>query len=406
LKRKPVLTIFYQFNPWHSTIGGIQSLIGNFIKYAPSEFEVRLVGTGVDKIQPTLEWQVTEFAGKEISFLPLLNISNDNVRSFIPTTIKYTSALMGRCFASDFMHFHRLEPTFASRNWLGEKTLFIHNDIQTQVLGKGDRKAIGWRQFPAAYFAMERYLLPQFREILSCNSNAVKFYQERYPLLKERVAYVKNTYDDAVFYPLSKEERDINRRELARKLGLAETTRFILFAGRLHPQKDPLLLVRSLAALNERDVHLLIAGDGELAGDIRSEIAWLGQSKRVTMLGSLPAPEVAKLHRLSNVCVLTSKYEGLPLVVLEALASGTPVVTTKCGETPNFLTPESGIVCSESTVQGVASALAKVLKHPESFLSDSCLKVVSPYAASKVVNNIYTDMFKRWEMKQKISLLC
>jgi glycosyltransferase involved in cell wall biosynthesis len=225
-------------------------------------------------------------------------------------------------------------------------------------------------------------------------------------LLKERVAYVKNTYDDAVFYPLSKEERDINRRELARKLGLAETIRFILFAGRLHPQKDPLLLVRSLAALNERDVHLLIAGDGELAGDIRSEIAWLGQSKRVTMLGSLPAPEVAKLHRLSNVCVLTSKYEGLPLVVLEALASGTPVVTTKCGETPNFLTPESGIVCSESTVQGVASALAKVLKHPESFLSDSCLKVVSPYAASKVVNNIYTDMFKRWEMKQKFSLLC
>lgn len=399
MKRKPVLTIFYQFNPWHSTIGGIQSLIINFIKYAPSEFELKLVGTGIDANQSKLKWQVTEFAGKEISFLPALNLHNDNVRSLIPTTIKYTQALIGSSFESDFMHFHRLEPTVASLNWQAHKTLFVHNDIQTQILGSGDPKAIGWRHFPAAYLAMERFLLPQFSEVLSCNSNAVKFYQERYPLLKERVAYVKNTFDDEIFYPLSRQEKDAKRRELAQKLGLAESTRFILFAGRLHPQKDPLLLVRSFAALQEPDVHLLIAGDGELVSNVRSEIAWLCQSKRVTMLGSLPGEEIAKLHRLSNVCILTSKYEGLPLVVLEALASGTPIVTTKCGETSNFLTPESGIVCSQSTVQVIASALTEVLKYPENFLPENCVKVASPYAASKVLQNIYTHMFQKWEMK-------
>ncbi|NEO61240.1 MAG: glycosyltransferase family 1 protein, partial [Moorea sp. SIO4G2] len=41
--QKLILTIFYQFNPWHSSIGGIQTVIRSFIKYAPSEFEVRLV---------------------------------------------------------------------------------------------------------------------------------------------------------------------------------------------------------------------------------------------------------------------------------------------------------------------------------------------------------------------------
>jgi glycosyltransferase involved in cell wall biosynthesis len=397
--KKPVLTIFYQFNPWHSTIGGIQTLIRNFIKYAPDEFEVRLVGTGVD--DAVLKWQKTEFAGRKIDFLPLLNLQNDNIRSLIPTTVKYTTALMKCNFASDFMHFHRLEPTFASKSWQGEKTLFVHNDIQTQILGQG-RNTIGWRRFPSAYFAMERYLLPQFQQVLSCNSDAVGFYQERYPELKERIDYVKNTYDDGVFSALSREERNANRCELAGKLKLPETTRFILFAGRLHPQKDPLLLVRSFAALNEPDVHLLIVGEGELATDIKTEISGLGQTQRITMLGSLNMREVAKLHRLSSVCVLTSRYEGLPLVVLEALASGTPVVTANCGETPKFLTPQNGIVCSQSTPETIASALAEILRSPEKYPATACVETASSYAASKVVGDIFQQMFDRWELRHQL----
>jgi glycosyltransferase involved in cell wall biosynthesis len=401
LKQKPVLTIFYQFNPWHSTIGGIQTLIRNFIKYAPDEFEVKLVGTGVD--DATFKWQKAEYAGKEISFLPLLNLENDNIRGFIPTTVKYTAALMKCNLASDFMHFHRLEPTFVSKKWQGEKTLFVHNDIQTQVLGKGDRATIGWRRFPSAYFAMEKYLLPQFHQILSCNSDAVNFYQQRYPDLKERIEYVKNTFDDGVFFAQSREERNANRLELANQLQLPENTCFILFAGRLHPQKDPLLLIRSFAALNEPNVHLLIVGDGELATDIKTEISWLGQTQRITMLGSLPMAEVAKLHRLSHACVLTSKYEGLPLVVLEALASGTPVVTTNCGETPKFLTNENGIVCSQNTPKTIASALAEILRHPEKYPATACVQTASYYAASRVVTDIYGQMLKRWELRHHLS---
>ncbi|WP_041740222.1 glycosyltransferase family 4 protein [Calothrix sp. PCC 6303] len=416
--QKPVLTIFYQFNPWHSTIGGIQTLIRNFIKYAPDEFEVRLVGTGVDDVP--LKWQKAELSGREINFLPLINLQNDNIRGLIPTTVKYTAALMKCNFASDFMHFHRLEPTFASRSWQGEKTLFVHNDIQTQVLGKSDgdkhslpsgkpyrgaehRATIGWRRFPSAYFAMEKHLLPQFQQILSCNSDAVKFYQQRYPDLTERIGYVRNTFDDGVFYTLSREERNAQRCELAKQLKLPETTRFILFAGRLHPQKDPLLLVRSFAALNEPDIHLLIVGDGELATDIKTEISRLGQTQQITMLGSLPMGEVAKLHRLSDACVLTSKYEGLPLVVLEALASGTPVVTTNCGETPKFLTTENGIVCSQNTPETIASALTEILKYPEKYPATACVQTASSYAASRVVIDIYGQMFERWKLRHHLS---
>lgn len=396
---KPVLTIFYQFNPWNPTIGGIQTLIGNFIKYAPNEFEVRLVGTGTDIGQTMKGWQEAEFAGREISFLPLLTIENDNVRGRIPTTVKYASALLGRCYASDFMHFHRLEPTLATWNWRGDKTLFIHNDISTQMQGGGNKKAILWRRFPALYYALEGALIRQFEQILSCNNNAVKSYQQRYPQIADRVAYIKNTFDSEIFFPLTFQEKKAQRKQFAQQLGLTQDTNFLLFAGRLHPQKDPILLIRAFAALKELNIHLLIAGDGELAAQMTSEITRLGLSERVTMLGATTPAQLANLYRICSAFVLTSAYEGLPLVVLEALASGIPVVTTNCGETPKFLLPDSGIVCN-NTPECVADALTKILRHPEDYPLHACVRTAAPYAASNVVAEVYSQMFHRWESRR------
>ncbi|MEA5622630.1 glycosyltransferase family 4 protein [Nostoc sp. UHCC 0251] len=402
--RKPVLTIFYQFNPWYSTIGGIQTLINTFIKYAPNEFEVRLVGTGSDRTQKVGKWQEAELAGREISFFPLFTLENDNFRSLVPTTIKYTAALLGHNFASDFMHFHRLEPSLVALNWQGEKTLFIHNDIHSQTKAAGDKNAILWRRFPAAYFALENLLVRQFSQVFSCNTDSAQLYRQRYPSMGDRVKYIKNSFDNEIFYPLNQAEREAQRHELAKRLGLSEETRFILFAGRLHPQKDPILLVRAIAALKEPHIHLLIAGDGELAAAVRTEIAQLELSSRVTMLGAIPIEELAKLHRISNAFVLSSAYEGLPLVVLEALASGTPVVTTRCGETPKLLAPDNGVVCEVRSPECLANALQQIILHPENYPSMSCVRTAQPYAARSVVKDVYSDMFTRWEKRNFLAI--
>jgi glycosyltransferase involved in cell wall biosynthesis len=395
--RAPVLTIFYQFNPWNSTIGGIQTIIKYFIKYAPSEFEIRLVGTGNEPKKPTGHWYEAELDGRELMFLPLLNLEDDNVRRRVPTTLKYTAALLGRNYASDFMHFHRLEPTLAAVPWAGDKTLFIHNDIHQQMTSGENKKAILWRHLPQAYFALERSLVGQFSQILSCNSDSVKLYQQLYPKVADSVAYVRNPVDNEVFYPLSKEEREQRRIELAKQLRLPDTTRFILFAGRLHPQKDPLLLVRSLAALNEPDVHLLIAGAGELSSQLEAEITQLELSDRVSMLGSIDQASLANLHRLCSIFVLSSAYEGLPLVVLEALACGTPVVTTRCGETPNLLADDSGVVCEERTPTAIAAAMRRVLFNPDDYPSEACVQTAKPYGARHVISDVYSEMLKRWK---------
>jgi len=400
-RRRPILTIFYQFNPWQSSIGGIQTVITNFIKYAPDDFTVRLVGTGSDSSQPIGKWQEAELAGREIQFLPLLNLQNDNVRNLVPTTLKYTAALLGRCFASDFMHFHRLEPSLAALHWSGDKTLFIHSDIHKQMQSKENTDAILWRRFPQAYFQLENLLVKQFNQILSCNSESLKLYQQRYPTIGDRVAFIRNTVDSQIFHQLSLEEQQQEKVVLNRKLQLSEETQFILFAGRLHPQKDPLLLVRAIPHLAD-DVHLLIAGDGELADQVRFEIERLELSKKVTMLGAVVQKELAKLHQLASVFVLSSAYEGLPLVVLEALACGTPVVTTKCGETPKLLPADCGVICEERTPEAIADALRKVLLHPENYPTESCVRAVKPYSAPSVIGEIYNDMLRRWEQRNPL----
>jgi glycosyltransferase involved in cell wall biosynthesis len=398
--RQPVLTIFYQFNPWHSTIGGIQTVIRSFIKYAPSELIVRLVGTASTPAMPTGQWQEAELAGRPIQFMPLIHVPNDNIRKRIPTTVSYTLALLKHRFASDFMHFHRLEPSLAAVGWAGDKTLFIHNDIHQQIAAarnQSGKTTILWQHLPAAYFALERLLVNQFNQILSCNSESACFYRQQYPAIANKVSLIKNTVDSEVFYPLAPTDRQANRIRLTQHLHLPPETRFILFAGRLHPQKDPLLLLRSIAALNDPTVHLLVAGDGELTAAMQAEIASLRLTHQVTLLGALPQAELANLHRVCSVLVLTSTHEGLPLVVLEALACGTPVVTTRCGETPHLLSAESGIVCDDRTPPAIADAIRRVLLNADTYSIESCVRAAQPYGARAVISHLYDDMLSRWQ---------
>ena len=397
--RKPVLTIFYQFNPWRSSIGGIQTIIRSFIKYAPDNFDIRLVGTGKPNCKLGV-WEDREFEGTKLKFMPILALENDDIRTLIPTTIKYTAALLGHDFSSDFLHFHRIEPSIMAFKWSGEKTIFTHNDVKTQMGGGNSKDAIFWQRIPQVYFAIEKNLLRQFDYNYVCHSESVKFYQQLYPQMADKFLYLKNTVDSEIFQPWNLAQREQARQELAAEFNLSLDTRFILFAGRLHPQKDPMLLIRSVAKLKQDNVHLLMAGKGELADELQDEIETLGLSSKVTMLGAVEQKRLATLHHGSSIFVLSSVYEGLPVVVLEALCSGTPVVTTNCGETPKFLTHDSGIVCQQRTAEAISSALETILLHPEQYPPEACTRTANPYKASTVVKSIYESMWQRWQPKQ------
>lgn len=393
---KPILTIFYQFNPWNSSIGGIQTVVKYFLKYAAADFQVRMVGTG-EPGDELGKWQTREFAGKQVQFMPVIELADDNVRRLVPTTLRYTAALFRYDFSADFLHFYRLEYALAAFRWSGEKSFSLQNDIRKQMDAKVCKDAILWQKFPQAYFALEKWLMGQFDRIYSCHTDSVKFYQQQYPQLSDRFEHLKNTVDLELFFPLSPTAKEAERQQLARKLNLSDNTRFVLYVGRLHPQKDPLLLIQAFAALQQPEVHLLIAGEGELKSSIKAEIERCGIGDRVTLLGGVSPKRVSDLYRLSSVFVVSSAYEGVPIVVLESLACGTPVVGTDCGEIPLILTEDSGIMCRDRQPETMTRALDSILAQPEKYSVAACVDAAQPYSAETVVSQVYATMRSTWQ---------
>ena len=101
---------------------------------------------------------------------------------------------------------------------------------------------------------------------------------------------------------------------------------FLLGVGRLAPQKRWERLIGAMPRLHDPDVRLVILGEGEERGALERLVARLGVEDRVSMPGHAPDPLPAIAR--AAVVVLTSEFEGVPGVLREAIAAGTPVVAT------------------------------------------------------------------------------
>lgn len=112
------------------------------------------------------------------------------------------------------------------------------------------------------------------------------------------------------------------------RLGLPADSRVALTIGRLEPQKGMDLLLASIAAVASRvpALHLVIVGDGPDRASLQAQARALGIESRVWFLGR--RPNVPELLAASEVFVLASRWEGMPNVVLEAMAAGKPIVAT------------------------------------------------------------------------------
>ncbi|HYI37228.1 MAG TPA: glycosyltransferase, partial [Thermoleophilaceae bacterium] len=134
------------------------------------------------------------------------------------------------------------------------------------------------------------------------------------------------------------------------------------------PERPEGLRLLNVAALAEKKGHrflleamtrlpratLQIVGDGELRSDLERQTRELGLTDRVSFLGEQPKHEVARLMREASLFVLPSLAENLPVVLIEAMASGLPSVATSVGGVPEMLGPEDG----ELVEPGDAGALA------------------------------------------------
>jgi len=156
-------------------------------------------------------------------------------------------------------------------------------------------------------------------------------------------------------------------RAVLASLGVVADAPLVVAVGALVPQKDPLTFVRAVDALRRAlpRVQALWLGDGELRRDVEREIAALGLEHTIHLAGF--RDDVDPLMCAGSAFVLSSRFEGLPLVIMDAFALGVPVVATAGSGVPELVA--DGVTGLLSPV-GDAGALAESMRR---VLTDSSL---------------------------------
>ncbi len=163
------------------------------------------------------------------------------------------------------------------------------------------------------------------------------------------------------------------------------------FVGRLEPQKDPLLFLDALGALPEYSAT--IVGTGSLDTLVRTDIRRLGLTKRVTMLGALSHLETLKTISLLRVLVLSSRWEGLPLIVLEAMWMGVPVVSMNVSGMGEVIDDEiDGVLINQRTGESLANGIKKVTENSSLrafIIHNAKIKVRKKFSEEQMLQSLY-----------------
>lgn len=170
------------------------------------------------------------------------------------------------------------------------------------------------------------------------------------------ITIIYNGVDSAIFHLK-------DRAECREKVGVTSARKMILYVGRLVEVKGLPYLVEAarLLAQSRDDFDVYLLGDGPLADPLRRLIEKSGLQDRVRLLGKKPYGEVALWMGACDILCLPSLQEGCPSVVLEALASGRPVVASRVGAIPDLVDASNGVLAEPEDSRQLSEALGRAL---------------------------------------------
>lgn len=132
-----------------------------------------------------------------------------------------------------------------------------------------------------------------------------------------------------------------------------------LFVGRLAYNKGLTFLMDALELMPEEDVTIYIVGGGPMEAELKERA-----DERVTFLGKVSDEELFEWYGRAECFLLPTLYEGMPTVILEAMACGVPVIASDIGAVSTMVTPETGLLINPGRSAEIAGALRKFAGKP------------------------------------------
>lgn len=172
----------------------------------------------------------------------------------------------------------------------------------------------------------------------------------------------------------------------------------LVSVGRLHKDKgfDKAIHAIKYTLSDYTDVHLTIIGDGDEKEHLHNLIKSLNLDRNVSLIGSIPHTKIPKYLENSSIYLMTSRTEGFPLVILEAMAIGLPIISTPVGSIDEIINQyNNGIIISTDKLSSISDAIKKLTDDPE-------------YYSTCSINSIIASKEYSWERvaKKYIQVYC
>jgi glycosyltransferase involved in cell wall biosynthesis len=274
-----------------------------------------------------------------------------------PRPLSYAAFLLGTVAA-----YRRLRRSGFAPNLLHAQSFL--SVLPALVLGAVLRKPVVYTEHWTIFLAenpgrlsppmlrLARFALRHARLVLPVSDDLRNALRDLEPDARFRV--VQNVVDERVFHPGPARERTVPRKLLT--VGVLETER-----------KGVDLLLEAIARLPADDIQLEIVGDGANRRRYEQLTRDLGIEGVVTFRGAASKDDVAERMRASDLFVLASRYENNPCVVLEALATGLPVVATRVGGVAEIVVAANGELVEPLDPVSIAGGIERALARLDEF---------------------------------------
>jgi glycosyltransferase involved in cell wall biosynthesis len=387
--------IFYPADPAGHVPGGIDTFIRSLLQWAPSDIEYYLYGASSDPVaRPAGHEAHFQLGDRQLRFTPLTHMNPAGSRGRTPLTVRYMLELRrlirsGRLPHHDILDFHRIEPILQFRNDRRPKNIYMHSDMSVI---RNKNTDIKWRHVPWLYDSLQRYIFSRMDRIYSVRESAAVHHALIYPQWKERFEFLPTWVDTSVYEPAS--PGSDTRTTTRATLGVPAEALTLLFVGRLDRSKNPLLMLQAvqLAMRQHQALHVIIVGDGSQRPEVEALAASGNLNGRVTLTGALPRQHVARIMQSSDLLVMSSAYEGMPIAALEALATGLPVVSTAVGELPRLVSEGiNGYLSADQTPESLCNALLRALDRLAQMRGTPSVDSARPYHPEGILARIHAN---------------
>ncbi len=247
----------------------------------------------------------------------------------------------------------------------------------SHTLGYPKNSAVqqAWEREPPTRLQVEYEVLKHSDHLIAESQASKDHMVQDYGVDPARIEIIPCGVETSIFCPQ-------DRREARQRLGLPEGS-ILLFIGRLQPLKgiDTLLRCAHEVRRQRADVQVLIVGGGVDTDDPHEQqererlhaLMWeLGLAEHVRFIDAQPQEKLADYYAAANVLVMPSHYESFGMVVLEAMACGTPVVASHVGGLASTVLPgQTGFLAPVGDVKAFARSVEQLIGDPELWQSMS-----------------------------------